>query len=279
MIKNYVQAPLPFEGQKRYFVKEFVKVLQTYDDYVTIIDLFGGSGLLSYISKKEKPNARIIYNDYDYYTERINNILKTNILLQDIRKIVSGYERGIQLPKNVKGEILQRVKQEENTGFVDWITLSSNLLFSAKYVTSYEQLSKEGIYNKICIKNYSAEGYLDGIEIVHDDYQNVYNQFKDISNVLFLVDPPYLSTDVKTYKMTWKLADYLNVLTILNDRPFVYFTSNKSSIIELCEWIGENKISHNPFANASKIFINKSLNYNSKYTDIMICLNQNIVGL
>jgi len=279
MIKNYVQAPLPFEGQKRYFVKEFVKVLQTYDDYVTIIDLFGGSGLLSYISKKEKPNARIIYNDYDYYTEQINNILKTNILLQDIRKIVSGYERGIQLPKNVKGEILQRVKQEENTGFVDWITLSSNLLFSAKYVTSYEQLSKEGIYNKICIKNYSAEGYLDGIEIVHDDYQNVYNQFKDISNVLFLVDPPYLSTDVKTYKMTWKLADYLNVLTILNDRPFVYFTSNKSSIIELCEWIGENKISHNPFANASKIFINKSLNYNSKYTDIMICLNQNIVGL
>mgnify|MGYP006343702249 FL=1 len=129
------------------------------------------------------------------------------------------------------------------------------------------------------MNNYQKKVYIIKYEIVHDDYQNVYNQFKDISNVLFLVDPPYLSTDVKTYKMTWKLADYLNVLTILNDRPFVYFTSNKSSIIELCEWIGENKISHNPFANASKIFINKSLNYNSKYTDIMICLNQNIVGL
>ena len=30
----------------------------------------------------------------------------------------------------------------------------------------------------------------------------------------FLVDPPYLSTEVGTYKMFWRLADYLDVLTL-----------------------------------------------------------------
>ena len=65
--------------------------------------------------------------------------------------------------------------------------------------------------------------------------------YKNVPNVVFLVDPPYLSTEVGTYKMYWKLSDYLDVLTVLNKRDFLYFTSNKSSIIELCEWIGNNK--------------------------------------
>ena len=52
-----------------------------------------------------------------------------------------------------------------------------------------------------------------------------------------LVDPPYLSTEVGTYKMLWRLADYLDVLTVLKGHSFVYFTSNKSSILELCDWM------------------------------------------
>lgn len=42
--KNYTSAPLPFMGQKRKFVKEIKKVLESYPDDVTIVDLFGGSG-------------------------------------------------------------------------------------------------------------------------------------------------------------------------------------------------------------------------------------------
>lgn len=60
-------------------------------------------------------------------------------------------------------------------------------------------------------------------------------------DTVFLVDPPYLSTDVGTYNMYWKLSDYLDVLTILAGHHFIYFTSNKSSIIELCEWMGKTR--------------------------------------
>lgn len=52
--KQYNSAPLPFQGQKRKFVKEFAKVLQQYPDDAVFIDLFGGSGLLSHITKCQK---------------------------------------------------------------------------------------------------------------------------------------------------------------------------------------------------------------------------------
>ena len=88
--------------------------------------------------------------------------------------------------------------------------------------------------------------------------------------MVFLVDPPYLHTEVGSYTMSWELADYLDVLTVLKDSAYVYFTSNKSDIIELCEWIGSNKVTENPFKDASKVEFKASVNYNSRYMDIML---------
>ena len=43
MRKQYLSAPLPFQGQKRMFAKEYIKVLQQFPDGTTFVDLFGGS--------------------------------------------------------------------------------------------------------------------------------------------------------------------------------------------------------------------------------------------
>lgn len=67
----YSQAPLPFMGQKRKFIKAFRQILKSYPDNVTIVDLFGGSGLLSHVAKRENPNATVVYNDFDNYQRRI----------------------------------------------------------------------------------------------------------------------------------------------------------------------------------------------------------------
>ena len=99
-------------------------------------------------------------------------------------------------------------------------------------------------------------------------------KYKYVAVVVFIVDPPYLSTDVGTYKMYWRLSDYLDVLNVLRNKPFVYFTSNKSSIIELCEWLGENRTLGNPFKNCEKVKFNAHVNYSSKYTDIMLYKKQ-----
>lgn len=99
----------------------------------------------------------------------------------------------------------------------------------------------------------------------------MFKRYKDVLGVVFLVDPPYLSTEVGTYKMYWHLADYLNVLHVLKEHSFVYFTSNKSSILELCSWIGDNPSIGNPFKDCVKVEFNACVNYSSCYTDIMLC--------
>ena len=70
--------------------------------------------------------------------------------------------------------------------------------------------------------------------------------------------------------MYWGLADYLDVIKVLKGHSFVYFTSNKSSILELCEWMGRNPGLGNPFKDAELRVFNQHMNYSSSYTDMML---------
>ena len=115
-----------------------------------------------------------------------------------------------------------------------------------------------------------AKDYLEGLTVTSEDYKEVFKRYKDVPGVVFLVDPPYLSTEVGTYKMYWRLADYLDVLNVLKGHAFVYFTSNKSSILELCDWMGRNPFLGNPFGRCRKVEFNASVNYNARYTDMML---------
>ena len=267
-----MSAPLPFVGQKRMFAKEFIKVLGQFPDSTVFVDLFGGSGLLSHITKCIRPDAVVVYNDFDNYRQRLANIPATNVLLSDLRRIAEGTPRDKRITGEAREKVFARLEREEKErGYVDYITLSSALLFAMKYVLSLEDMRKETLYNNIRQTDYpEAKDYLEGLTITSEDYKEVFKRYKDIPGVVFLVDPPYLSTEVGTYKMYWRLPDYLDVLTVLKGHPFVYFTSNKSSILELCDWIDRNPLIGSPFKNCRKVEFNAHINYNSKYTDMML---------
>lgn len=270
MEKEYLSAPLPFVGQKRMFAKEYIKVLGEIECAKVLVDLFGGSGLLSHITKRQRPDATVVYNDYDNYCRRLEYISRTNNMIDRLHDILVDVPRLKIIPKPIKERILDMMaKEEAETGFVDYITLSTSLLFSMKYATTLDEMRKHTMYNRIKHSGYDAEGYLDGLEIESCDYRQLFDKYKDRDDVIFLVDPPYLSTDVGTYNMYWKLSDYLDVLNVLIGHRYVYFTSNKSSIIELCDWLGKNKEIGNPFAGATRKEFKASMNYNSHYTDMM----------
>ena len=277
MSKLYLSAPLPFVGQKRMFAKEFVKILEQFPDGTTFVDLFGGSGLLSHITKHFKPHSHVVYNDFDNYRKRLAHIPQTNHLLAELRLMV-----GDAVPRHrpIKGElrerIFERISQEEReVGFVDFITLSSSLMFSMKYRLSVPEMRKQVLYNNIRKADYpTCENYLHGLDIVSCDYKELFNQYKDTPDVVFLVDPPYLSTDVGTYNMYWRMSDYLDVLNVLNGHSYVYFTSDKSAIVELCEWMGRNRNLGNPFEGAQRHEFNAHMNYNASYTDMMLFKKQ-----
>ena len=272
MRKLYLSAPLPFMGQKRMFAREYIKVLEQFRDKSVFVDLFGGSGLLSHITKHQRPDATVVYNDFDGYSRRLQAIPQTNALLADLREIAKDTPRHKPIKGDTRERVFERILQEErDSGYVDFITLSSSLMFSMKYQLSVDGMRKEVLYNNIRMTDYPpCPDYLDGLTVTSCDYKELYERYKNFPGVVFLVDPPYLSTEVGTYKMYWRLSDYLDVLNVLRDKPFVYFTSNKSSIIELCEWIGTNKTLGNPFTDCRKVEFNAQMNYAAKYTDIML---------
>ena len=274
-MKNYTQSPLPFQGQKRKFLSHVKTVLANYPEDSIFIDLFGGSGILSHTVKQLKPRAKVVYNDYDNFSKRLSVVMQTNEILRKIRLITKDLKKDKLIPEPYKSEILKIVHQEEiKTGYVDYITLSSSLLFSAKYALSFEDLSKQTFYNNVRQSDYIADNYLQGVEIISSDYREIFEKYKAKEDVVFLVDPPYLSTDCSTYGSDkyWKLKDYLNVLDVLVNTNYLYFTSNKSQIVELCEWM-ETKTNNeniNPFHGSTTVCLNTQLNHTAKYTDMML---------
>lgn len=269
-MKTFSQAPLPFQGQKRKFLKDFKSSLDQFSPTATYVDLFGGSGFLSHTVKQHLPSAKVIYNDFDGYSYRLENVDKTNAILHDIREITKDLPDTGRITDLYKEKIIDRINQEK--GFVDCITISSSLLFSMNYVTEKEQFAKQTFYNNVKQADYFVEGYLDGVDRVKKDYRDLFAEYRNKKNVVFLIDPPYLSTDVSTYnkKDYWKLADYLNVLKCIEDSAYFYFTSDKSQIIELCDWMELNGYCKNPFDGSITVTKGTQLSHNSRYNDIMI---------
>ncbi len=250
MTKKFNNAPLPFQGQKRRFIRQLEEMAKRQNEGTIFIDLFGGSGLVSHTIKRARPDCRVVYNDYDHYSDRLANVARTNAMLRGLRDMLAGVPQKARITSPLREAILEEVAKWQRSGYVDWVSLSSNILFTMNYVSSYDELAKATLYNRVRQTDYDAEGYLEGVETVSMDYRQLFALYRDVPEVVFVLDPPYLSTDCGTYKDYWRLSDYLDVLKCLNETRFVYFTSSKSSIVELATWMSENKMHGNPFEGA-----------------------------
>ena len=270
--KIYVSAPLPFQGQKRRHVKEFTNVIKAVKPDI-VVDLFGGSGLLSHLAKRANPRSRVIYNDYDNYCERLAHIPQTNELLRYFRELLRDIPNNEKIIGVVRDRVLSKLSEADKIGYVDWVTLSASLRFSMRYANNYAEFTAGQLYNRIKMNDYTADGYVDGLEIVSVDYRELCKKYRNKSGVLFIADPPYLFTDMSTYNSAgyWKLKDYLDVLTELNGLNFVYFTSNKSQIMELSEWMDDNEEKvRNIFKGVSVSRVKSPTTGTSSYEDIML---------
>lgn len=247
--KVYHSAPMPFLGQKRFFLKDFRNVLkQNITDSGegwTIVDVFGGSGLLAHNAKRLFPQARVIFNDFDHYAERLKHIDKTNHLLDGVRDMVSGIERGKRLPDDVADNI--RVKFKEHDGFFDIRTIEMNVLFSGNSVKSKDELTAsrgekghKTFYNRIAMGDYEVDGYLDGLEITHRDYLDLLKEFAGQEKTLLILDPPYINTDQSRYKMyePFGLGAFLRLMKAIKP-PFIFFSSEKSEFADYVEVLKE----------------------------------------
>lgn len=235
-------------------------------------------GLLAHTIKQQRPDARVIFNDYDWFVTRLKNIPTTNKLLAEIRNECVGLKgRGKEaVTDENRRKIIDIITKYEQQSYVDYITLSASLMFSGKYATNYEDFIKEKFYNNVKMSDYNADGYLAGVEVEHLDYKLLFSLYKHLPNVCFVLDPPYLSTDCTSYKSSWRLKDYLDVLLTLQGTSYFYFTSNKTSIVELCQWLAMHPNLENPLRDAQLREVTVSVNKDSKYRDMMFYRNKQI---
>lgn len=236
LIAKFSRAPLPFQGQKRNFIKQFNELIK--DEFSRyrngiFIDAFGGSGLLSHNIKQIYPSARVIYNDYDGYCKRLAHIEETNEILRAINPYCEKYKNGEPLDANDKSAITQILDDFKNKGFyIDWLTFSSVLLYGGKYAHNEAEFKKEKIFFSGAngsVPQYNAKGYLEGVEIVCKDAMELIKEF-DGQDVVLVLDPPYLQTDKTGYKCFWGLRDFLKLIRLVRE-PFIFFSSENSGIL------------------------------------------------
>lgn len=271
MSRIYKSAPLPFMGQKRYFVRAFSEMLGKVEGKVdTVVDLFGGSGLLSHTAKTVLPGCRVVYNDYDGYTDRLAHVGQTNEILMLIKERLNGLEPNARLSEAQRTDVLGIVERYAAAGYVDIMTIWRSVLFSGKWVKTLEELRKHTMYNRVKPGGYDCAGYLDGLEVVRMDYRELFALHKDNSRALFVLDPPYLTTEVGQYENYWRLTDYLDVLKLTKGTKYIYFTSDKSQITELCDWLVCEFGEAAPLYGANAQVRTNTLNYQAKFNDMMI---------
>ena len=244
------KPPLPFQGNKSKGKKYFMEVLHEIEhgENKIFVDLFGGSFYLSYLVHCVYPEATIICNDFDNYLERLLHIPDTNILLSQIREICS-VPKDKPIPKDIKAKIDEKIKTF--SGFKDIITLSVNLIFSSRYFVELEPFLKYDYYNTMNKKGYdpSINDYIEGLTFVHCDWRELYQEYKDKKDVVFIADPPYLGTDLGGYvsSRSWQMKDALEVLDLLKQESFILYTSNKPGIIDVINYIQAQGVEIKPY--------------------------------
>ena len=258
---TFKQAPLPFIGQKRMFLKHFETVLNENikgdGEGWTIIDTFGGSGLLSHAAKVIKPKAHVIYNDFDGYAERLAHIDDINKLRAELYSVVgNATQKNKRMTKDCKAECIRIIQNFK--GYKDLNCLTSWLLFSGQQVATLDDLFQHDFWHCIRQSDYpKADGYLDGVEIVQESFHTLLPKF---------------STRQESYKQAtyFDLIDFLRLVNITRP-PYIFFSSTKSEFVRFIKYMQEDKVDNwQAFDNAQRIVVNASASYSGKYEDNMV---------
>lgn len=271
--KIFKQAPLPFIGQKRNFIKAFCEVLndniQGLGDEWTIVDAFGGSGLLSHQAKRLKPRARVIYNDFDNYAQRLKHIDDTNRLRQQLAEVLKGIPIKNKIDPKTHFLVIETIKNFD--GFIDIDCLVAWLLFSGGQSVNLNQILKRTpLYNKVKTIDYpDTKEYLKGVEVVSKSFDELLPEYINNEKTLLILDPPYLFSEQKGYRKAkdFGLASFLQLMELIRP-PFIMFSNQYSEILDYFDY--QVKRNDERFLNYKYISITAPLNYSSNYRDNMI---------
>ena len=274
-LKTYNKAPLPFIGQKRNFIKAFRLVLTEHisgdGTGWTVVDVFGGSGLLAHNAKRLLPNATVIYNDWDGYAQRLQYIGDTERLRQILLNQLNEIPRQQALTPEQKQAVIDTLGNFD--GYIDVKSVATWLLFSGQQVRALEELYQNSFYNTVRVSPFEpATGYLDGLTITCESYTKLMARYKDKPNTLFLLDPPYLYTGQGAYKQDkyFAMVDFLYLMSLTRP-PYIFFSSTKSELLDYLDYLKQlNGEDWQRLGGFERVILQAHVNHERAYEDNMI---------
>lgn len=257
---------MPFQGQKRRWIKQLQEVAAKVPQGTIFVDVFGGSGIVSHTIKQARPDCRVVWNDYDNYSERLQNVAQTNAILLELRYVTKDCPKRLKIDEPWRSKVLNVLCRWDKQGYVDWLTISNNVRFSLNYMHSLGEIMGGDLYNNVVLGDYEVDGYLEGVETVRMDWRELVSLYRGRKDVVLVLDPPYMLTDVSGYKKDtyWGGEECLDVAMECKEMKFVYFTSKRSGVESVLRWVDRVAGVSNPFTNAERRVVEvrgKSLGY------------------
>lgn len=231
------QPPLAFMGNKRNMIKHIKEVLQDMQNSGMInkdtifLDIFGGSGLISHNIKVWYPQNEVIWNDFDNYKERLDNIKDAEKLRQELYKMLKDKQHNDKLETQTKQKVIDFLEEFQKNHFIDYINLSVYLLFSGNYVNNLKELKKHGFYNAVAKSPIRELGYLKNVKMVIQHFRDLMDIYSTIKNKVLILDPPYLQTQKGNYKDRFTLKQFFELIERIKG-PYIFFGSKNSDIVE-----------------------------------------------
>ena len=223
---KYKQAPLPFAGQKKRYIKQFQKIINRLPHGSRAFDAFGGSSLLARLAKDTRPDLDVFTNDFDrLYRKRLAVVDDTNRVLRELW--AAGAYRDNDKYSRYDAETEARLKEIVATG-KDVVTckehiyrkLGNTVYALARTVPYYEQLCKNWYYCLTVCNSF----------IEHDIY----------NTDVYILDPPYRNKGITKREKIYSdendataCAREFCMECIKNGRKIILFDETNSDLIEL----------------------------------------------
>lgn len=175
---KYRQAPLPFPGQKKRYIKQFQKILERLPYGSIVFDAFGGSSLLARIAKDTRPDFEVVTNDFECaYRNRLAVVDDTNRVLKELWD--AGAYRCNGMYKRYNKETEERLKEIVKTG-IDQYTCREQI-----YVKQSETVRahcRTVLYDVTLYQNWYKDLIVLNEFLDHETYKRA-----DV----YVLDPPY----------------------------------------------------------------------------------------
>lgn len=191
-----------YYGTKKSWVEEYEIIFKYLTDTYnlnTIIDVFGGSGIISLLSSKLGYFDKIVYNDIFYLLINYHSVLKDDALFNEFIYYVDSYSRGEWEEASKELKLLQK----EIRAYDGKVVLRSiNAKKAASYyVLKHHEFNKQGglMKNRKLVSDYiptltKTHQLYKNITISNLHYQKVIKEHMYDENTLIFLDPPYVES-------------------------------------------------------------------------------------